>query len=269
MQPIMMACIIKFLRVYRPRSLLSGDTWWLCAFISFLPVLFLVADNLSKPNSEQALTGRQRALYPEINPKLLHKKPTGIVFGLAGKNYVCKQFEMQGHTTVIGGSGSGKSSCLCIPTVLSNPEARIFAIDIKGELSFKSTKYGDAHVMIVNPADRNSYGYNPFYALDENSSTQDILETMQNISFSLISLSASETQPFWKQSGRNLLTGLLIYYYKQGMHDFISVIDAILSKPVKDSIQEVLNNAKSDSVEYRYIVQFSDIADGRLGGLCQ
>lgn len=269
MQPIMMACIIKFLRVYRPRSLLSGDTWWLCVFVSFLPVLFLVADNLSKPSSERALTGKQSAMYPEIPKELLYKVPKGIVMGKdkRTKKYVCKDLQEDGHVFLIGGSGSGKSSCSVIPTLLANQATSIFAVDIKGELSFKSTKYGNEHVLIFNPSDRNKYGYDPFYNLNENSSAQTILEVMQNISYSLIAMPADLRDPFWKNSARNLLLGLLIFYYKQGIVDFVEIIDEILGKPIKDSIQEVMEKANPKSAEYRFIVQFSSMETETLGGI--
>ena len=42
--------------------------------------------------------------------------------------------EEDGHVFLLGGSGSGKSSCLVIPTLLANPDMRVFATDIKGEL---------------------------------------------------------------------------------------------------------------------------------------
>ena len=107
----------------------------------------------------------------------------------------------------------------------------------------------------------------PFFYLSEKSDTQQILEVMQNITYSLISMPAGMKDPFWKESARNLLLGLLIFYYKQGVVDFVGIIDEILGKPAKDSIQAVMEDARQDSVEYRYIVQFSGLEDVTLGGI--
>lgn len=73
--------------------------------------------------------------------------------------------------------------------------------------------------------------------------------------------------PFWKNSSRNLLIGLLIYYYKNLRVDFVSVIDEILSKPIQDSVDEIMEKANKNSAEYRYINQFSGMAEETLGGI--
>lgn len=228
--------------------------------------LFRLVEKHGSPREETAIIGKKKAMYPPVSKKLLYRKPTGVVLGKWGGKYVCKDLKIDGHVALLGGSGSGKSACHVIPSMLANPSARIFALDIKGELSFKATKYGDEHVLIFDPQDRTGYGYNPLFGLDKNS-TQEILERLQTISFSLISLPANLKDPFWKISARNLLLGLLIYYFKQGKTEFIAIIDEILGKPIKTSIQEVMECAMSDSVEYRYIVQFAGMADETLGGI--
>ncbi len=237
--------------------------------ISFLPMIFFWIENHTKPSEETAITGKHKAMYPDAPKQLLRKQPEGILFGKDKKTgkYICKSIEEDFHILIIGGSGSGKSSCLAIPAILLNHEICKFVIDIKGELSAKATKRGDANVLIFNPSDRNTWGYNPFYLLDEESSMQSILETMQSIATSLIDLNASVKDPFWKMSARGLLVGLLIYYYKQGIHDFVSCIDAILSKPVKEAVQEVMDNTKTDSVEYKYLVQYQSMEEATLGGI--
>ena len=266
-QPIVVAVIVKYLQDNRPAMLQDRQNWLMIVLISFIPVLLIMTETIGKPTEENAMMGKQKAMHPPVPKELQYKKPTGVVFGKYQKNYVCRNMNEDGHVFLIGGSGSGKSSCLVIPSLLSNPTARIFAVDIKGELSFKSAKYGDEHILIFNPSDRSKYGYDPFYNLNENSGTQTIMEVMQNITYSLISMPAGLKDPFWKNSARNLLQGLLIYYYKQGFVDYVGIIDEILGRPVKDSIQAVMDNAKANSVEYRYIVQFSSMEDETLGGI--
>lgn len=268
-QPLIMTGIVKFMEANNPRMMQSKNSMMLCLLVSFMPILFYWMETIGKPKEENAWSGKEQAMYPPIPKQLLNKLPTGIVLGKDKRTgrYVCKDLYEDGHVFLIGGSGSGKSSCNVIPSLLSNPKARIFAVDIKGELSFKSAKYGDEHCLIFNPTDRSKYGYNPFFNLNEESGTQTILEVMQNITYSLISLPAGLKDPFWKNSARNLLMGLLIFYYKQGIVDFVAIIDEILGKPVKDSIQAVMEKAKPNSVEYRYIVQFASMEDETLGGI--
>ena len=63
---------------------------------------------------------------------------SGMVFGKKGSTYVTKKEQEDGHALVIGGAGSGKSSGVAIPTLMSWKN-RAFVIDIKGEL-YKETK---------------------------------------------------------------------------------------------------------------------------------
>ena len=241
-----------------------------CMGLAIIPIFHFWADQTGKPNENEAMIGKHKAMYPEISKELLRNDLAGTIplgWDKRSKRYVCKPLEEDGHIFLIGGSGSGKSSAYVIPALLVNKNARVFAVDIKGELSFKSEKYGSEHVLIFNPSDRSKYGYDPFYNLTEKSTTQQIMETMQTIAYSLISMPAGLKDPFWKNSARNLLIGLLVYYYKQGTNDFVGIIDEILSRPVKESIQSVMDNAKPNSVEYRYIVQFKDMEDETLGGI--
>lgn len=101
--------------------------------------------------------------------------------------------------------------------------------------------------------------------LNEDSNNQKILEDMQLIAFSLIPMPANITDPFWKNSARNLLTGFLIYFYNQGFTNFISIIDEILSKPIQVTIQKIVETANPTSSEYRYIIQFSWYGRGNIG----
>lgn len=176
---------------------------------------------------------------------------------------------------MIGGSGSGKSSCVAIPTILAakaipstssaNPNLRLVALDIKGELHSKATKIGDENVIIFDPQDRSTYGYDPFYLLNEDSTSQEIMETMQTIAFSLIPLPGDIKDPFWKQNARNLLIGLLIFYYKYvNLYDLVSIIDRILGRPIKESIDEVMEKARTTSPEYHCIVQFKGMDESNV-----
>lgn len=270
-QPITMVILVYVMKENYPMLMRSEDGKMICFFLSLLPVLFIWVENYRTPNEAKGLMGKEKASHPRLASKLLFKQPTGIVFGkdMRTKKYVCKKLTEDGHVFLLGGSGSGKSSCCVIPSLLANKDSDfgVLAVDVKGELSYKTADYSDEKCVVFNPADRYAYGYNPLYNLCKESSGQDILETMQNITYSLIPMPADIKDPFWKVSARNLLLGLLIYYYREKQTDFIGIIDEILGRPVKESIQEVMANAKRRSPEYRYIIQFADMEDETLSGI--
>ena len=267
LQPIIYVGAVIFFRKLFPGFLSVGNRIWYLFAASFIPTLIIFFDSIGAPNEQDAITGKKSAMYPRVNKHMRYKTPTGVVFGKYRGRYICRDIKADGHVFCIGGSGSGKSSCVVIPTLLSNPKARIFAVDIKGELSYKTAKYGDKHNLIFNPQDRSKWGYNPFFSLNKESKGQKIFEVMQTITYSLIPMPAGLKDPFWKNSARNLLIGLLIHYYKTGITEFVSIVDQILGRPVKEAIDEVMAKASKKSAEYRYINQFSVMEDETLGGI--
>ena len=266
-QPIVYFVLVRMIRSINPNLIDIYEVKYICVAISLLPFMFLFNVFMNEPREEAAITGKEQAMRPPVNKKLLYRKPQGIFFGKHRSKYVCRDVNEDGHVLLIGGTGSGKSSRSVINTILCNPTVTMFSIDIKGELSFKATKYGSKKVRIFNPQDRDAYGYNPLYGLSDKSTGQEIYERMQLISFSLIAMPASLKDPFWKNSSRNLLIGMLVYYFKQGSHSFVEIVDQILSAPIKEQIEAILNNSRKTSVEYRYIVGFKDMEEETLGGI--
>ena len=281
-QPIMMVALHRVLRLIYWRRGVSWQAWLIAFGLSFLPSLYVWCGNkITRKNGKKKYglmdvilnkatpyydTGKVEAMYPDVPAELLYQEPTGVVFGRWHHKYVCHSLANDGHVLVIGGSGTGKSSALAIPTLLCNPDIPILALDIKGELHQKTVKLGEPHVRVMDPGDRNSYGYDPLYGIDRNSSSQEILESVLLIVHSLIPLPANTKDPFWINSARNLLTGLLIYHMKQGKN-FIDCMDEILGKPIKNSIDEVAQNVCSVNAEYRYLIQFADMSEVTLSGI--
>lgn len=259
--------IYRLIDPYKPRGMLKSQLIVWCLVFAALAVMIMKIADSNKPNRKAAIQGLDEFKYPAVEKKLMSKKPTGVVFGKYKNRYVCKKPDEDGHVIILGGSGSGKSSTVIIPMLLSNEDVGSFCIDIKGELSYKASDYADSNTVIFNPLDRFSYGYDVFYALNDNSSSQEVYEVVQNVVYSLINLSASEKNPFWKNSARALLMGLMINYYKKGTKNFIDIIDLILSKPLKEQIEDVINEGNTKSNEYKLLIQFKDLADDTLSGI--
>ena len=283
-QPLAMGIELKLLSLQDSGIQFTGQRLISVIVLSLLPAFYIyVSNNIARSGGKKKFglldafegkpepyysTKKQAAMYPEVPQQLIAgSKPSGIVLGKYHGKYVCHPVEQDGHYLIIGGSGSGKSSALIIPSLLINNDVPAFVLDIKGELSRLAEKKGDARVHIFNPNDRRSYGYDPFYNLKKESTEQEILETMQMVTFSLISLSANVKDPFWKTSARNMLCGLMIYHYKQGKNNLVDIMDAILGRSIKASIQEIMTGSDPTTAEYRYLVQFSDMADETLSGV--
>ncbi|MDR0372692.1 MAG: type IV secretory system conjugative DNA transfer family protein [Nitrososphaerota archaeon] len=92
------------------------------------------------------------AKNPPVNKQISSAEPRGVFFGTHGNQYVVKSEETDGHILVVGGTGTGKSSCVAIPT-LSNWKGTIFAVDIKGEL-YANTKEHRQNIKIFDPENK-------------------------------------------------------------------------------------------------------------------
>ena len=112
------------------------------------------------------------------------REKAGVFFGTKiirdRINFVGKPIDEDGHILVVGGAGSGKSTCVAMPT-LETWEGTIFAIDIKGE----RTKYWNEKLADKRPTkiinltkDKGDYpGYDPFYFLGQPGNEGDLVST--------------------------------------------------------------------------------------------
>lgn len=187
---------------------------------------------------------------------------SGVVFGLDNYNqskYVIKPATEQGHILITGGTGSGKTSCIAIPT-LKHFSGNVFCIDIKGEL-YNNTSDERNNIKILNPLKDDTYGYNPYYMLDTSDNlTQDI----RDIVLSIIPLSESVKEPFWTESAQNLLSSVIVYCYKNNK-SFIETIEFILSKPIKEILNIIRN---SDITEAKLFINgFLNIDDKTISSI--
>ena len=265
--PLLFGIILFFIKESYPELLQDQKTIAYAFAFAVLGYLWMTTEAKCRASPDAMMEEKRLAQQKTVPMELRSKKPEGILFGKQNASYIRKPITEDGHVLVIGGSGSGKSSSSVIPTLLSNPHTAVFALDIKGELSFKTAKRTDSNTLIVNPSDRSCAGYDPLYMLTSESGEMQIYETMRLIAESLISIPGDTRDPFWKTAARNLLTGMLIYGYKEGDKNFISLVDQILSKPVKDSVAEIMEKADPASTERKYIVQFEGLADETLGGI--
>ncbi len=163
---------------------------------------------------------------------------------------------------------------LVLDTVLSasfddpGNDLTIFSIDPKNEISYKGIRLDAPNVSIVDPNNRKSKGYNPFFALEGNPSAQEVFETMQEVAISMIPLPKGNSDQFWTISARNMMIGLFLYAYQvQELREFIECVDFVLSNPIKKTISDIIANSNSDALYYKFLIQFNDMADETISSI--
>lgn len=214
----------------------------LCTIAVFLPMVYITPRNIVRAISgnesfsffKSKINHKNRKeVRPKVDKEIKEVAPRGVIFGKEGAKFVTKPEDRDGHILVIGGAGSGKSSCIAIPSLMSWKD-RIFAIDIKGEL-LKKTKHKRGLVKVFNPSDEEAYGYDPFYMLQ---GSDNLGQDMKEIVMALIPLSPNVKDPFWINAAQNYLTGALIYFYKQDMK-FIEAITWVQKTPPTQLVEQI------------------------------
>lgn len=203
------------------------------AFLIFVVPIYSIINNLVRIGKQDPEFNLLKIFSKKDNKKTKgtgtkgHKslKPKGFIFGKNGLYYVNKQEDKDGHIAVLGGAGSGKSSAIAIPSLISwqNP---VFAIDIKGELIEKTRKYRLDHsekVKILNPLDHNSYGFDPFETL---STSRNLVQDTREIVNAIIPIKPEEKDPFWTESAQNVFSAAILYAYENqlGFNGAIEIV---------------------------------------------
>ena len=189
---------------------------------------------------------------------------SGIIFGKYGNKYVTMPETKAGHVLVVGGTRSGKTSAFAIPTLISW-KARVFAIDIKGELYQKTGKArGFENIKVFNPTDKNTYGYDPFYMLKN---TDDVSSEARQIAMSICPLPPDTKDPFWIKSAQNLLTGLIMYFFNLG-YDFSEAMLQIKSEPIRRQIDTIMVDSRDEVKLVKALVsEYIGMDDKTLSGV--
>ena len=164
------------------------------------------------------------------------------------------------HYCILGGTGSGKSSTILIDSLLANfskehPDSLVFAIDIKGELHEKSTKVFAENVLVVDPSDRTTAGWDAFYRLHGNPPDDLIIEAIEEIGQALI-VSTNPKYHFFVENARTMFTGLLTYYFKQG-ETFIDSINKILEADTGKLLLDITKDSSPSDLWYKYLAKFA------------
>lgn len=156
------------------------------------------------------------------------KDPRGIIIGLNGhKKFICSPECDEGHIYVNGGTGSGKTANILIPT-LRVWQGNAFVIDISGDISQKTNKYRK-NKAIFCPWSRSGMPYDVYHQIRKYQGKEltaaiedEINDFFTKLCFILIpdEINLGDTERYYRNGGRAMLTAALVYYFRNGW-DFV------------------------------------------------
>lgn len=180
----------------------------------------------------------------------------GIVFGKIGRKLITKPPKVEGHTLIVGGTGTGKSRGVVIPSLLKWEGASL-VMDIKGELSKitseRRKQYGK--VYIFNP-EGDGDCYDPIKLCDTVDQAQDLART-------LIPL-PQKGEPFWAQSAQAILAAFVFEGAVKG-YKLTDIAERLCTSPIGELVEHCRN---SDIREVRILASITyELPEKTLGGV--
>lgn len=226
--------------------------------------------------------GKSSFTHPQIKNEMLFDNPAETSF-ILGKTNIRGKIKWVGipknstnnHVLISGGSGSGKSSCQIIPNLLLRQAraklgngANYLVLDPKGELYEKTgIKTVNNHDIAFSPADRNCYGYDPLYVLNESSSEQEIYNCAFVIANSLIpkpNKKSGDNGP-WIVLAQSMLVGFILYCYKYKKIVYLpNIVQYIISNPMEEILKEACTNVGETSIVRMSLQQFIGMSQETL-----
>lgn len=199
---------------------------------------------------------KRKAQHPAVDKEFLSKTPDGLVLGKFGNRFVrvpLRKGNIQ-NAIIMGAPGCGKS-VLILTTLIyqltylvtKNIEERMtfFCIDIKPELARKSCFVkGNKAVKVMNPMNRTTYGWDPFYNLNSKSSADEIMAELDVIARALVDAGKGEKNEFFYESARTIMKAVLFYTYSNG-RSFMQGLNYLMSEDISTVVSNTLEKAEN------------------------
>lgn len=168
------------------------------------------------------------------------------------------------HTLIMGGTGTGKTSSILIPT-LSHFDGNFLAIDISGDISAAVDCPGS---LTFAPGEVGSVLYNIFGLIDAMENKLDQREQLEKLAFLLMpeTPEMSDASLFFNTEGRKILTAAFIAYYHAGL-DFVDICRKVLSMSFPDLFRDI--DAQGNQVASMYISGFRGTSETNTAGCKQ
>lgn len=194
----------------------------------------LIRDARKKPQTRQ----KYEAAPSSEDRNLAH----GIIFGIQPDDrlYISPEEEPY-HVLVIGGTRSGKTSAILIPT-LRVWQHTAFVIDISGDIS--NTIYRDDKI-ILDIMNGERY-YNVFCYADRATTRTELWAQLEILANCLMpDEKNNDTERFFRNEGRRLLLASLVYLYDKGV-DFCQFCREFVHFDAQSLISDILADTNAD-----------------------
>lgn len=188
----------------------------------------------------------------------------GVVFGKKWMYCCFSPSAAEGHIFVGGGSGTGKTSALLIPT-LRSWDGTSFVIDISGDIS---SNVEIRRKLIYNPLSTNSAPYNIFASIDAMLDDTDRVEALSQLAWLIMPelKNSSANADYFQNGGRAILTAALIWGYHLGL-DFVQICEKVACSSYTSLFGEI--DRSKDEAAVRYINQFEGNSEQNTAGCKQ
>lgn len=201
---------------------------------------------------------------PDVKLELF-KAVHGIIFGQNELHQlVYSPAAAEGHCCIFGGSGSGKTSAVLIPT-LQSWTGSSFTIDISGDIE---PNVHCSHKLVYAPLEAKTTVYNIFGAVDRLQTQAEKDEALEKLAFQLMpeSPNMNDAGLFFLREGRKILTAALIAFYGRGA-DFVPICERLLSSNYAVVFEQI--KATQNKKAIKYIAGFDGANEQNTAGCYQ
>lgn len=227
-----------------------------------------------KPDVNQISARKKQAQAREVPAEYLSPVPDGLVLGKKGKDFVRYKLKRGNvlHTMILGSAGTGKSTLLLTSLIYNfhmqnklheqgkgDEPMVVFVTDIKPELAAKSVVSSSvdttgARVHVMNPENRSTYGWDVYYDISPDSSTDQILSALDVVSRALIyegENGAEGKNSFFYNQARTIFKALMLLSYREG-RSFIQGIRYLMDGCLGDIIAKTIDYVE-DKIDYQAV----------------
>jgi type IV secretion system protein VirD4 len=170
----------------------------------------------------------------------------GIFFA---ENLIISQ-DNEALVAVFGGSGSGKTECCMKHSLFRTWTEPFVAMDIKGDLCVEyETTENARETVVLSLREEMGHTLDPFDFIQSDGEENKVANIRELVEI-LIPLPVNINDPLWKEAPRCIVTAAMLFFYNQGMDDFISIMAEIATTPPATLIQAIAESNDTQAKIY-------------------